>query len=606
MKERFVILWSTGSGRAKACARRLHRLIDGMVETSSEGPYKMDDYFHMTNGTMISNDNEKIVWVCCISTTGDGEQNMECIQYTWNFLKKKSTPSFPSNKIQLALFCLGDRAYGPQFCAAGRKFATRLLQLQVTLYCPIGYGDDGTPPHGIYTDFDDWFTTHLQPKLPTPPSTTTNTPNTQSILPPTKITFLPQQQQQQTPITEEHVGWKRYTQYLSTSMIPNSIVYQQDACIATVIENKRLTPNDWFQETRHVSFSLSPSQNYNSGDVAYLVPFNSKDIVNQFINVLPKQIQDNVDTEMIIGGGGGDTNKWPSKATLRGILTYCADIQGIPEREDLFVLSTLATDKEQQNALLEMSEVSSNLYGLYVVEEKRLWHEILYDFHSIQNYSMEQLLSFLPIIRPRQYSIASYSSTRIELCVAIVQGKTPLGRTYMGQCSRMLSTLTSEIPIWIRPGSFPSIQVKKEEKVPLLLIGAGTGIAPLRSIIQQFSTTTNITLIFGCRHPKADYYYQDEWKTTNTLTVHTAFSRMDDDQKTKKKKEYVQYIVSKSINITDFILNQKGRIFVAGGAKMVQAVKEEIISTLSTTITNPKTLMLKLQKSGHYRQEAWN
>ena len=595
MEEQFVILWSTGSGRAKACARRLHRLIG----VESEGPYKMDDYFELTNETMIpkKNNNKKVVWICCISTTGDGEHNMDCIQHTWNYLKKKSTPSFVVPSIQLALFCLGDRAYGPQFCAAGRKFATRLLQLQVTLYCPIGYGDDGTPPHGIYTDFDSWFTTHLQPKLPPPTTTTTTT----TILPPIQITFSSQ------PTAKDN-GWKRYTEYLSTCMIPNSIVYQRDACIATVVENKRLTPNDWFQETRHVSFSLSPLQSYNAGDVAYLVPFNSNDIVNQFIHILPKQIQENIDTEIIIDGD----DKWPSKATLRGILTYCADIQGIPEREDLFVLSTLATDKEQQNALLEMSEVSSNLYGLYVVQEKRMWHEILYDFHSIQNYTMEQLLSFLPIIRPRQYSIASYSSTRIELCVAIVQGKTPLGRTYMGQCSRMLSTLTttttnSEVPIWIRPGTFPSstitIKQKEEEKVPLLLIGAGTGIAPLRSIIQQFATTSNITLVFGCRHPMADYYYQDEWITIHNLTVHTAFSRMDNDQ--KKRKEYVQYVLSKNINIVDFLLNQKGRIFVAGGAKMVQAVKEEIISSLSTAISNPKTLMLKLQKSGHYRQEAW-
>ena len=66
---------------------------------------------------------------------------------------------------RFCLFCLGDRAYGPQFCAAGRKLAARLVQLGAKPVCAIGYGDDGTPNGGVFADLDVWLEKTLLPVL---------------------------------------------------------------------------------------------------------------------------------------------------------------------------------------------------------------------------------------------------------------------------------------------------------------------------------------------------------------------------------------------------------------------------------------------------------
>lgn len=62
-----------------------------------------------------------------------------------------------------------------------------------------------------------------------------------------------------------------------------------------------------------------------------------------------------------------------------------------------------------------------------------------------------------------------------------------------------------------------------------MAIATGTGIAPIRSVIQErysYTPDTGHTLLFfGCRSQNADYYFKDEWEYYDELQVITAFSR---------------------------------------------------------------------------------
>jgi sulfite reductase alpha subunit-like flavoprotein len=81
----------------------------------------------------------------------------------------------------------------------------------------------------------------------------------------------------------------------------------------------------------------------------------------------------------------------------------------------------------------------------------------------------------------------------IHLCVAIVKYKTNLKRPRYGVCTRWLAGLQqggspssiliagSEIPVGLVTGSMRV----PEANVPCIFIGPGTGIAPMRAMIEQ-------------------------------------------------------------------------------------------------------------------------
>lgn len=65
----------------------------------------------------------------------------------------------------------------------------------------------------------------------------------------------------------------------------------------------------------------------------------------------------------------------------------------------------------------------------------------------------------------------------------------------------------------------------------MILIGAGTGIAPLAGFIRRNDRCVPMHLYFGCRHPERDFFFGDEirrWLDEGRLaSLHTAFSRVE-------------------------------------------------------------------------------
>lgn len=480
--------------------------------------------------------------------------------------------------------------------------------------------------------------------------------------------------------------------------------------IGRVSVNNRITADDWMQNTRHIRIHVTSSMkgdkpptqlgtrtvieeqeslhfllpSYQAGDVATILPSNPKSLVSRFLSVLPTTIRSIADKTIHIQYNPNhsqtsmNNHPWPQYCTLRGLLTHCADIQSLPEREDLFALSSYCNPnhddgKDQREKLISLSETSgASLYGDYIIREKRNWVDVLYDFDSIRyeqdgvKLTLEDLLSLLPSLAPRHFSIASSPSFlqvnnqsptviskgfELELCVAVVEGRTPFGRPYTGCCSKYLESITpcsdqttsdgsDAVRLWIHPGSFSKLPLEIREyptmqayfSTPVIYVGAGTGIAPLRSLILEREATRmkngaahilpsvatvnngdesddNI-LVFGCRSKEKDYYYGEEWEefvTTKRLRIIPAFSR---DQKVGKL--YAQRALREAGGgklIVQHILEHNGAVYIAGGSKMARAVKDEIIEALASTLGSEKTakkLLNKLKRAGQFSIEAWS
>ena len=706
-------------------------------------------------------------------------------------------------------FGLGDRAYGPQFCAAARKLAVRFAQLGATLVGEPGYGDDGTPGGGVFVDLDEWLQFQLFPALQEilvpdenikSPETTTSpvqhtisgaqtvpepsvggTPS-QCVLP-YHIKFLdslyipkdtseeewshPDFREAYESFFDSRRPFTAYSYSLRTQTLSdrgkekcpillrhednnhsfgnNNVAHTSSLLLGQIVENKRLTADDWSQDTRHVRIELASSGRtvindspfdeekelrppysdhlpYQAGDVVSILPSNSKEQVDRFLSVLPREIQDvahriiEVHPTQKMSPSSSSKNEncsdinqshanisvvdsfmsynhWPSRCTLYGWLMYCADIHTLPEREDLWALSHCCCEDLHEQGLVQREKLQqlseskgSALYADYILREKRNWADVLYDFDSLRSSSSVQactqerihlssiaiLMSLLSPVRPREYSIASsptkehyqdsifrsvsHSSEAprftLDLCIAVEEGTTPLGRSYYGLCSDYLCRRQKQgqgkIRCWIRPGSFQKLPLSKTETgegrfdEPVLYIGAGTGIAPLRSLIherryrsllkkshvalsveqiqEEDDTASSFwdkddALFFGCRKKSKDFYYHEEWATfKSNLGLLTAFSQ---DQ---WHKVYVQSVLKNADpsghKLMTHLGTKNGSIYIAGGAKMARAVKDEIVELLTKvesvksseddTEASIKRWLKKLQRQGRFCVEAWN
>jgi NAD(P)H-flavin reductase len=124
------------------------------------------------------------------------------------------------------------------------------------------------------------------------------------------------------------------------------------------------------------------------------------------------------------------------------------------------------------------------------------------DFQAGQFVSFEVPKAGLPFPVTRPYSIASPPANPhvIELLFNLVPG---------GPGSSFLFSLKTGDPVSFR-GPAGTFVLRDYPDRRLLLVATGTGIAPIRSMIQtRLPSPTPVTLIWGLRHER-DLYYQDE------------------------------------------------------------------------------------------------
>jgi NADPH-ferrihemoprotein reductase len=172
------------------------------------------------------------------------------------------------------------------------------------------------------------------------------------------------------------------------------------------------------------------------------------------------------------------------------------------------------------------------------------------------------------------------------------------------------------VPIWIERGAFKL----PEMDVPLICVGPGTGVAPLRSFLHHRAALAAAgqaivpsVLISGCRHRCNDWLYQSEWSDLvgkgvlhSKHGVNWAFSRDQD------KKVYVQDLIRRlSGCLWPLLFESRAVVFVSGSAnKMPTAVAEAFESVIADgmacDLTAAHALRVQLEKGSRYSVEAWS
>ncbi|KAH7372142.1 NADP/FAD dependent oxidoreductase [Cadophora sp. MPI-SDFR-AT-0126] len=344
----------------------------------------------------------------------------------------------------------------------------------------------------------------------------------------------------------------------------------------------------------HMDLDLSedPDLHYKTGDHLAIWPMNPEEEVQLLLKTLnladsPITIK-SLDTTVKV--------RIPTPTSIstlcRNYLEICAPVS----REAILSLSSFAPTKEAKAFLDNLGK------------DKELFSEFLHEHYLTigrvmamacptlaWNVPLSFLIESLPHLQPRYYSISSSSviSPRQPSITALV-AKTPLpsGEVVQGVASNYLLALSqSQTHAYQFPGPSQKLESGKvfahirkskfklpvQASCPLIMIAAGTGLAPFMAFLSEKKKLMDIgkvvgqmILFYGCRD-SGDFIYRQELEEFMTafngkLTLVTAFSRTG-------QKVYVQGRIAEKYDEVMGLIGEGANLYICGRANMAKDVE---------------------------------
>ena len=268
-------------------------------------------------------------------------------------------------------------------------------------------------------------------------------------------------------------------------------------------------------------------------------------------------------------------------APLLGVLGSCVELQDVAGRDDIATLARHTDDPAQKAALEELAgddDAAQQRYRDQVYTPNRSVLDLLETFPACA-LPFEEFLDMLPPLRPRYYSISSSPLVSPDACsitVGVLQGVARSGvGTFTGTGSGYLASLPEHGTVFTFVRS-PSIAFRPPENphTPMIMIGAGTGLAPFRGFLQERAALRDqgvpvgpSLLFFGCRNQEVDLLYADElhdYQDRGLVRVENAFSRATD-----ARCRYVQDAMLDCADEVWDLLQHDAAVFVCGNASTI-------------------------------------
>ncbi|PKQ66152.1 sulfite reductase [NADPH] flavoprotein, alpha-component [Labilibaculum manganireducens] len=352
------------------------------------------------------------------------------------------------------------------------------------------------------------------------------------------------------------------TQSASAS-VPKKKFNRANPYYAEVLEKVRITTTDSEKEIYHVEISLENSGiEYTAGDSIGILPNNPIDLVDLIIDKLED------DPERIVTIDEKEISLFRALQNKLEITVL--------NREVLEKYKTITQNKDIELLLNNEDELENYLHGADA-------YDLLEDYPG--EITSDQFLSTLRVLYARLYSISSgprANPEEVHITIASVRYNRKK-RDRNGACSSYITdevNVGDHLPIYIDKNE--SFRLPDDENKPLIMVGAGTGVAPYRSFLQereQNKAKGKSWLFFGNQRFKKDFLYQLEWqkflKKGILQKLDVAFSR---DQ---EEKAYVQHRLKENGKEVFQWLENGAHFYICGDkkymAKDVQTSLLEII-----------------------------
>jgi len=468
--------------------------------------------------------------VFVISTHGEGDPPDEALDI-FEFLNSERAPKL--NDLSYRVLALGDRSYS-FFCAAGVKLDERLQELGAKAFaeridCDVDYDKDASR---WSQEVSTWAKQELKAK-DLPGSTQHGAGNHLSIVP-------------------KQPRWTRQQPYE-----------------AEVLRLQKITGSGSDKDVYHLELSLEDSGlEYLPGDALGVWAPNDPELVSDILERLSIDVSERVNLEE------GEFSVFDALQDHReitkltaGTVVALADAGELPALKTFF--ESLATDEQREFI------------------EQRQFADLVSEFPT--RLSAQELIDLLRPLGSRSYSIASSTSLvdeEVHLTVA-THFSDAIGVQRTGVASQFLNHRIAEgalVKVFPEPNS--RFHLPANPDTPIIMIGAGTGVAPFRAFMQELETrqsngesNPDSWLIFGNPHLRSDFLYQKEWlqwRESGLLNrIDVAFSRDQAD------KVYVQHIVEQqAADIAEWI-TRGASVYICGALSMGQSVQDALQAAIA-------------------------
>lgn len=403
------------------------------------------------------------------STHGEGDAPQTAVGF-FEFLESRKAPKLP--QLRYAVLALGDSTY-EKYCEAGKRVDRRLEELGAQrladrVDCDVDYEDAA----------DAWIAsvvTKLAPAAQAPASAPGASAATMRSGAPSPATFD-----------------------------------KKNPFQAAVIDNIVLTGRGSTKETRHIELSLADSGlTYQPGDALGVVPRNDPALVEAILEKLSLSADAPVTVKQgTISLGEALSGTFEITALTPRFLDLWSELTGSDELQAL-----RAPDQKEARAAFQHNYHILDVIGRF----------------PAPGIDAARLVAGLRPLQPRLYSIASSLAAapdEAHLTVSTVRYTLhDLPRT--GVASGYLAARTeadATVPVYIQSNDHFHLP---DDDVPILMIGAGTGVAPYRAFMQEreaSGASGRSWLFFGERNFRSDFLYQVEWQE---LLKNGVLSRLD-------------------------------------------------------------------------------